>query len=317
MSLKDKLKKGQAFLGVDDNKYYFLGFDYDDQIFFTTLDLWSDKEQGYMTKNNIFIKEVLEEKSDIIENCTWYYQSMRELDNASMEDKIKRCLDIIDNSNTRELKIKPTEIGPLVRGQAYSKEFNQYYEVIGFLVDNNIYVDNELKTKQKGFFAIYHSNCESTVPLIFERNFSDKDNSFDGKHFVAGNEAKELTLKFEELTPKNEGAIFDPSSIERFAIYCNTVDNADVDSTIYFDNIRAVDSSKVPTPDEDENKPTEPVKPDNGGNNGNNANNGNGNSGNGNNKLPQTGGVNSAIAVVAALGALVGGIGLTKRKKND
>ena len=25
------------------------------------------------------------------------------------------------------------------------------------------------------------------VPLIFERNFSDKDNSFDGKHFVAGN----------------------------------------------------------------------------------------------------------------------------------
>ena len=135
--------------------------------------------------------------------------------------------------------------------------------------------------------------------------------------FVAGNEAKELTLKFEELTPKNEGAIFDPSSIERFAIYCNTVDNADVDSTIYFDNIRAVDSSKVPTPGEDENKPTEPVKPDNGGNNGNNANNGNGNSGNGNNKLPQTGGVNSAIAVVAALGALVGGIGLTKRKKND
>lgn len=81
-----------------------MGFDYDDQIFFTTLDLWSDKEQGYMTKNNIFIKEVLEEKSDIIENCTWYYQSMRELDNASMEDKIKRCLDIIDNSNTRELK---------------------------------------------------------------------------------------------------------------------------------------------------------------------------------------------------------------------
>ena len=49
------------------------------------------------------------------------------------------------------------------------------------------YVDNELNAKQKGFFAIYHSNCENSVPLIFERNFSDKDNSFDGKHFVAGN----------------------------------------------------------------------------------------------------------------------------------
>ena len=188
MNLKDELKKGQAFIGLDDNKYYFLGYDYDDQIFFTTLDLWSDKEQSYMTKSNIFIKEVLDEKSKVIEDCTWYYQSMKELDNSTMEEKIKRCLDIIKNSNSKEIELRPTEIGPLVRGQAYSKEFNQYYEVIGFIVDNNIYLDSDLKAKQKGFFAIYHSNCENTVPLIFERNFSDKDNSFDGKHFLAGND---------------------------------------------------------------------------------------------------------------------------------
>ena len=188
MNLKDELKKGQAFIGLDDNKYYFLGYDYDDQIFFTTLDLWSDKEQSYMTKSNIFIKEVLGEKSKVIEDCTWYYQSMKELDNASMEEKIKRCLDIIKNANTKDFELRPTEIGPLVRGQAYSKEFNQYYEVIGFIVDNYIYLDSDLKAKQKGFFAIYHSNCENTVPLIFERNFSDRDNSFDGKHFIAGND---------------------------------------------------------------------------------------------------------------------------------
>ncbi|HIS11953.1 MAG TPA: hypothetical protein IAB40_02455 [Candidatus Onthocola stercoravium] len=186
--MKDELKKGQAFIGLDDNKYYFLGYDYDDQIFFTTLDLWSDKEQSYMTKSNIFIKEVLDEKSKVIEDCTWYYQSMKELDNSTMEEKIKRCLDIIKNSNSKEIELRPTEIGPLVRGQAYSKEFNQYYEVIGFIIDNNIYLDSDLKAKQKGFFAIYHSNCENTVPLIFERNFSDKDNSFDGKHFLAGND---------------------------------------------------------------------------------------------------------------------------------
>ena len=188
MNLKDELKKGQAFIGLDGNKYYFLGYDYDDQIFFTTLDLWSDKEQSYMTKSNIFIKEVLDEKSKVIEDCTWYYQSMKELDNSTMAEKIKRCLDIIQNSNSKEIELRPTEIGPLVRGQAYSKEFNQYYEVIGFIVDNNIYLDSDLKAKQKGFFAIYHSNCENTVPLIFERNFSDKDNSFDGKHFLAGND---------------------------------------------------------------------------------------------------------------------------------
>ena len=78
----------------------------------------------------------------------------------NLEEKIKRCLDIIKNSNTNDFELRPTEIGPLVRGQAYSKEFNQYYEVIGFIVDNNIYVDDNLKSKQKGFFAIYHSNCE-------------------------------------------------------------------------------------------------------------------------------------------------------------
>ncbi len=188
MNLKDELKKGQAFIGLDDNKYYFLGYDYDDQIFFTNIDLWSDKEQSYMTKSNIFIKEVLDEKSKVIDDSTWYYQSMKELDNSTMEEKIKRCLDIIKNSNSKDIELRPTEIGPLVRGQAYSKEFNQYYEVIGFVVENNIYVDNNLKANQKGFFAIYHSNCESTVPLIFERNFSDKDNNFDGKYFVAGND---------------------------------------------------------------------------------------------------------------------------------
>lgn len=186
--MKDKLLKGQAFIGLDDKKYYYLGLDYDEQIFFTTLELWCDKEQSYMTKSNLFIKEILDEKSSIIENSSWYYQSIKELDSSTMEEKIKRCLDIIENSNTQEFKLRPTEIGPLVRGQAYSKEFNQYYEVIGFIVDNNVYVDNNLKAKQKGFFAIYHSNCECTVPLIFERNCCEKDNSFDGKHFIAGND---------------------------------------------------------------------------------------------------------------------------------
>lgn len=190
MNLKDKLKKGQAFIGIDDNKYYFLGFDYDNQVFFTTLDLWSEKEHSYIIKSNIFIKKILDEKSDIIENCSWYYQSMNELDNSSMEDKIKRCIDIIQNSNLNDFELRPIEIGPLVRGQAYSKQFNQYYEVIGFIVDNNVYVESNLKSKQKGFFAIYHSNCESTVPLIFERNYNDSDNSFDGKYFVAGNDDK-------------------------------------------------------------------------------------------------------------------------------
>ncbi len=190
VNMKDKLVKGQAFIGIDDQKYYFLGLDYDEQILFTNLDLWTDTEQKYMEKSNLFIKEILDEKSKLIEDTTWYYQSIKELEMASTEEKIKRCLDIIENSNNNELELKPTDVGPLVRGQAYSKEFNQYYELIGFIVENNIYVDNSLKAKQKGFFAIYHSNCENSVPLIFERNFSDRDNSFDGKFYLAGNDDK-------------------------------------------------------------------------------------------------------------------------------
>lgn len=184
--MKDRLQKGQAFIGVDDNKYYYLGMNYDGQILFTNLDLWTDKDKKYIEKSNIFIKEILDEKSEIIENSAWYYQSKDELKQASVEELAKRCIDIINDSNTKEMRLEPVEFGSLVRGQAYSKEFNQFYEVIGFIVDNNIYIDNQLKAKQKGFFSVYHSNCDN-VPLIFERNYSDEDNSFNGEHFVAGN----------------------------------------------------------------------------------------------------------------------------------
>lgn len=188
--MKDDLKKGQAFIGIDDSKYYFLGYDYDNQIMFTNLDLWTDKEQKYIVKNNLFIKDILDEKSDLIEHSTWYYQSMRELERSTNQEKVKRCLDIISNANTDEIELRPIKIGPLVRGQVYSSEFNQYYEVIGYLVENKIYIDNKFRSYEKGFFAIYHSNCDENVPLIFERGFKDKDNSFLGKCFVAGNNDK-------------------------------------------------------------------------------------------------------------------------------
>lgn len=195
--MKDKLVKGQAFIGIDNIKYYFLGFDYDGQILFTSLDLWTDKEQKYFEKNNLFIKEILTEKSELIENCKWYYQNDKELNNASMENKIKRCLDIISESNTLELEIKPIKIGSLVRGQAYSKEFNQYYELIGFIVENEVYFNDQLKAKQKGFFAIYHSNCNESVPLIFER----RHNKISSKYLAGNNDVFDVQ---EILVSSNE-----------------------------------------------------------------------------------------------------------------
>ena len=181
--MKDNLKKGQAFIGVDGNKYYYLGLDFNNQVLFTTPELWTNIEPEYYAKSKIFIKEVLDEKSELIENCAWYYESIDELDESSMKDKIKRCLDIINDSNLKDFKLKPTHIGPYVKGQAYSKEFNQFYEVIGFIVDNNIYIDDVKDTKETGFFAIYHSSCDNSAPLIFERSIYDENKT----KYVAGN----------------------------------------------------------------------------------------------------------------------------------
>lgn len=199
MASVNELKKGQAFIGVDDNKYYFLGYDYDEQLLFTSLDLWTDKEQKYLQKSNLFVKEILDESSELIENATWYYQSLRELERSLPDEKLKRCLDIISNSNTDEVELKPVKIGPLVKGQAYSKECNQYYEVIGYLIENKVIVDKRFKSYEKGFFAIYHSNCDERVPLIFERGFKESDNSFLGKSFVAGNNDR-VDIKEEVMT---------------------------------------------------------------------------------------------------------------------
>ena len=85
----------------------------------------------------------------------------------SLKDIIRSKNYSIDDIKERNIKI-----GPLVSGEAYFHEKDQYYEVIGFLVENKIYVDNRFKSFEKGFFAIYHSNCEPNVPLIFERGFN-------------------------------------------------------------------------------------------------------------------------------------------------
>lgn len=199
MQLKDKLKKGQAFIGLDNNKYYFLGYDYEEQIMFTSLDFWTDKEKKYIVKSNTFIKEILDETSELIEDSSWYYQSLNELEISTTEEKIKRCLDIIKNENISNFELCPIEIGPLVSGQAYSKKFEQYYKLIGFIVDNNVYLDGKFNGKQKGFFAIYHSNCDEQVPLIFER--STAEDSFYSNSFIAGNDD---TIDIQEtLLPKD------------------------------------------------------------------------------------------------------------------
>lgn len=182
--MKDSLKKGYGFIGQDDEKYYFLGYGNSGQIYFTTENLWCDVEPSFIEKTTSFVKTPTGDKSKIIEHCTWYYQSLKELEFSSLEEKISRCLDIINNSQTDDITLTPLSFGPLVKGQAYNYENNQFYELIGFIVNNEVCVDGEDSNIQKGFFAIYHSNCDETMPMIFERPIDEEHNVWNAKSFL-------------------------------------------------------------------------------------------------------------------------------------
>lgn len=132
-------------------------------------------------------------------------------------------------------------------------------------------------------------------------------------------EAQLLTLKFEEFIGKKNGE-FDPSNITSIGIWCNTIPEEGyigewtVESTMYFDDIKAVNTNNIQTPDPEPNPTPEPgegdtevtvpVKPGSGSDNNNS------------NKLPQTGGVSSSIFVVAAMTLVGVGSALTKKKRN-
>ena len=146
--------------------------------------------------------------------------------------------------------------------------------------------------------------------------------------FAATTEPQLLTLKFEDFVGKNKGE-FDSANISSIGIWCNTIAPEDnegewtVESTMYFDDIKVIDTSAVVTPDPEPTldpdltpEPTPTPTPDSTvGTDGTTTIKPS--TGNGSNKLPQTGGANSAIAVISALAALVGGSSLIKRKKDN
>ena len=81
-----------------------------------------------------------------------------------------------------------------------------------------------------------------------------------------------VTLKFSDFVGKKGGTI-DLSSVERFGIWCNTivpeghVGKWNVESTMYFDSIKAINTSNLPGNPGD-NGTTEPNEPSNPGDNG-------------------------------------------------
>lgn len=141
---------------------------------------------------------------------------------------------------------------------------------------------------------------------------------------AATKEAKLVTLPFTEFKGKNSG-IFDPSNVTSVGVWCNTIvpegheGSWTVESTMYFDDIKAVNTSDIEEPDND-NKPEDDYN-----DSGNEDNNSNGNivikpdnnnkPNNKSNKLPQTGGANSVVNMTFAMSLIGAGVSLKRKRK--
>ena len=116
-----------------------------------------------------------------------YYQTKYEVMNATLEDKIKTCLylnaksceqyavETIKNKTFSQENIKERNIriGALVEGEAYFHEKDEYYDVVGFMVESeSAFQGNRYKTY--GFRGIYFSNCDEYAPIDFDDGVSLK-----------------------------------------------------------------------------------------------------------------------------------------------
>ena len=75
--------------------------------------------------------------------------------------------------------------------------------------------------------------------LIIQLNSNGEDFEVDLSKLAKGTEPQLVTMPFADFKGKN-GGVFDPAHVKHFAIYCNTIGDKTVNSTMYFDSVRAV-----------------------------------------------------------------------------
>ena len=88
----------------------------------------------------------------------------------------------------------------------------------------------------------YSTNCGAgcaAEPLLSERRENGEDFEVDLTELAKKTEPQLVTLPFSQFKGKNGGA-FDKSVVQHFAVYCNAIGDAPVDSHMYFDDIHAV-----------------------------------------------------------------------------
>ena len=101
--------------------------------------------------------------------------------NASLEDKIRTCLYINSRAceqsvnkllknkdfNIDDIREKNIRIGALVEGEAFFHEKDEYYDVIGFMVESECEFHGH-RHKTYGFRGIYFGKCDNYAPIDFD-----------------------------------------------------------------------------------------------------------------------------------------------------
>ena len=167
------IHKGQYFTNSNNQKYIFLGYKNPNIIY--CLDENFEETSEVLLFDVDFINSPLNEFNDKAKKLTWYYQCEEELENADLSEKLDTLLVNMNNDFKNwedevgylKLDIRIKKISDLVKGKAFFSDQNQYYEVVGFLVETETFEGNKKTEENKGFFSIYHSKCDNLAPMTF------------------------------------------------------------------------------------------------------------------------------------------------------
>ena len=181
------IHKGQYFKGQNDRDYIFLSYKNPNIIYCVKEDF--ETSGLVLLFESEFIESPLLKYNDFVKNINWYYQWDVEFENTNLAEKLDTLI-----TNTRNdfkkwedevrflrLDIRIKKISDLVKGKAFFSDQNQYYEVIGFLVETETYEGKKKTEDNKGLFAIYHSKCDNLAPMTFFYNDSSDTNKFYNK----------------------------------------------------------------------------------------------------------------------------------------
>lgn len=117
------------------------------------------KKGYYKTKNDIMCSTLADQIDTLIY-----------LNAKSCEQSVKNLIRS-NNNSLEDIKERNIKIGPLVSGEAYYHEKDQYYDVIGFLVESECeFHGNRMKTF--GFRSIYFGKCDDFAPVDFDDGIS-------------------------------------------------------------------------------------------------------------------------------------------------